>query len=575
MTELTGDDERAEAADEENLDDSDDQKELVSDQRLIDQVRHGDMDAFGLLWKRWRAAGFACALKIAPRQDAEDLVSEAFAKILKTIKKGGGPTGGFRPYLYTTIRNLAMDKRERGHREIAGLEDASIGVSTTESEVFGRLDAERITRVFYAMEPRQRELLWLSDVEDLSLKEMAEKTGLKPNNVGVIVHRARKSFVALWIESHVADNPQLEGEHAWVLGRIGDQLTGRGNVNVRDRVEKHLKECETCAALVTEVADVSKSFRSLIAPAVLGTSTAVWMAAPDADAATIVRPPQMPASVTRSTNWVGWGAAGAVAVAGIAALIFFTSGGVVDASSDDAGEAPVAMPPAVMVPVVTPTPTPVVTPSPLATPTPTTTPVVTPAPSVAPAVVPVSAPKTTRAPKPSAKPSAPATTKPKPAITIGSVSAGPGNVCYAVLSGTALPGSTITLGNGAKGTVTAVANASGRWTAPPLNGLPAGTRSVEAYDRSGKQTPDSAPVTLAKPPSLSITRTDQKVTVTVMGKAGMNVSLSVDGATTVITLGGSGRAVGTYALGESGPHTIVAAYHASGCEAPGARATLR
>src|SRR3954447_11590135 len=85
---------------------SQDSKLTTSDAELIESARSGDTSAFAELWRRH----FRPAARVA-RQftsiDADDLVSEAYARIFQRVLAGGGPTGAFRPYLYTTIRNLA------------------------------------------------------------------------------------------------------------------------------------------------------------------------------------------------------------------------------------------------------------------------------------------------------------------------------------------------------------------------------------------------------------------------------------------------------------------------------------
>ena len=40
---------------------------------------------------------------------ADDIVAEAFARVLAAIRAGGGPDHAFRPYLLAAVRNLAND----------------------------------------------------------------------------------------------------------------------------------------------------------------------------------------------------------------------------------------------------------------------------------------------------------------------------------------------------------------------------------------------------------------------------------------------------------------------------------
>ena len=47
---------------------------------------------------------------------ADDLVAEAFAKVLDTLRSGGGPDLAFRAYLLTTLRNTLYDRIRRDRR---------------------------------------------------------------------------------------------------------------------------------------------------------------------------------------------------------------------------------------------------------------------------------------------------------------------------------------------------------------------------------------------------------------------------------------------------------------------------
>lgn len=89
------------------MSEQDDTKPITSDAMLVEQTRAGDQRAFAELWHRHYRSGARVARQFTSSLDADDLVSEAFTRIYKRVLAGGGPTGAFRPYLYTTIRNLA------------------------------------------------------------------------------------------------------------------------------------------------------------------------------------------------------------------------------------------------------------------------------------------------------------------------------------------------------------------------------------------------------------------------------------------------------------------------------------
>jgi len=86
----------------------------TSDPELISQVRAGDIDAYGLLYDRHRDAAIRLARQLASGTEADDLVSESFAKLLQIIQGGGSPDVSFRAYLLTCVRRLHIDRLRAG-----------------------------------------------------------------------------------------------------------------------------------------------------------------------------------------------------------------------------------------------------------------------------------------------------------------------------------------------------------------------------------------------------------------------------------------------------------------------------
>ena len=79
----------------------------LGDADLVLRARSGDTRAFGELWRRHYRSGIVVARNVSPGTDADDLVQEAYTRIYQSIQRGGGPTGSFRAYLFTSIRNTA------------------------------------------------------------------------------------------------------------------------------------------------------------------------------------------------------------------------------------------------------------------------------------------------------------------------------------------------------------------------------------------------------------------------------------------------------------------------------------
>ena len=86
--------------------DQQDQPDVSDDSSLILRAREGDRDAYAELFERHHRAALNYARSIAGPSDADDLVAEAFTKLLAALGRDIGPVTSFRPYLLTTIRRL-------------------------------------------------------------------------------------------------------------------------------------------------------------------------------------------------------------------------------------------------------------------------------------------------------------------------------------------------------------------------------------------------------------------------------------------------------------------------------------
>src|ERR1700712_4129623 len=89
----------------------------LTDPELISRVREGDVSAYGTLFSRHVDAATRLARLLIGGSDADDLVSEAFVKVLNVLLGGGGPDLAFRAYLLTAVRRLHID-RARGPQKL-------------------------------------------------------------------------------------------------------------------------------------------------------------------------------------------------------------------------------------------------------------------------------------------------------------------------------------------------------------------------------------------------------------------------------------------------------------------------
>ncbi|OZB81371.1 sigma-70 family RNA polymerase sigma factor, partial [Microbacterium sp. 13-71-7] len=252
-----------------------------SDSELVDRTRRGDSAAYGELWHRHYRSGIAVARSFTGTFDPDDLVSEAFTKIYTTISRGGGPTAGFRPYLFTAIRNTAASWG-RGSRETPMEHAESIpDVRFTEEAQLAALNGSLAAQAFRALPSQWQEVLWYSEVEGMPPRDVAPLMGMSPNAVAALAYRAREGLRASWIQAHLASLPE-DSECRWTVERLGSSFRKRLAKANQRRVDDHLETCPTCPVLVEEAGEANRHIGLVLLPLAAGvggaTAYTAWLA---------------------------------------------------------------------------------------------------------------------------------------------------------------------------------------------------------------------------------------------------------------------------------------------------------
>ncbi len=168
------------------------QLDELDDGQLITMARDGHQDAFGVLFARYSYAGRRLARHLGQGEDADDVVSEAFAQILDLLRRGKGPDRAFRAYLFTSIRHESGRRAKARQRVMPTDDDAQIDTAVPFGN--GQLDQFEKTAVRAAYESlpdRWRTVLWHLDVEGRKPHELGPLMDLTPNSVSALVYRAR------------------------------------------------------------------------------------------------------------------------------------------------------------------------------------------------------------------------------------------------------------------------------------------------------------------------------------------------------------------------------------------------
>ena len=183
--------------------------EPEDDGRLIARIAEGDSDAMDALVRRHGAALFRHARAMAGGDVAlaEDALQEALVSVMRHAStfRGEHP----RAWLFTVVRN-AVRKQARARGVVAetspdetgaSLEAAGFGSSERASCFAQALESRELVRKSLAeLEPHERDVIALVDVEGLSLEEAASSLELGLPALKSRLHRARLHLMAILSE---------------------------------------------------------------------------------------------------------------------------------------------------------------------------------------------------------------------------------------------------------------------------------------------------------------------------------------------------------------------------------------
>lgn len=181
--------------------------ENVPEAELIRYAQKGDEQAFAEIIQRHQNMVFSVAYRMVRRRmDAEDVAQQVFAKIFYALKKFD-----MRSSLSTWIYKIAMNEtydylRRLKSRRVVYDGDLTEDFDDSESRSARIADArvlvdEQSEKRDYLMKllahvtEEERTLLFLKEVEGLTIDELAERTGINGNTIKVKLFRARKKLV--------------------------------------------------------------------------------------------------------------------------------------------------------------------------------------------------------------------------------------------------------------------------------------------------------------------------------------------------------------------------------------------
>ncbi|WP_229758707.1 sigma-70 family RNA polymerase sigma factor [Peterkaempfera bronchialis] len=256
-----------------------------SDAELTARVREGDDGAYEELYRRHadavrRYARTCCRDNFT----AEDLAGEVFARTLQALRSGRGPDVAVRAYLLTAVRNIAAawtrsERREQLVEDFTAFtatsavkQPAEVTDPGADTWAMAMADRRMVLRAFVALPEDDRVVLWHTEVERESPKQVAVLLGKTANATAVQAHRARDRLATAFLQAHVSSvQEETCRRHA---DRLGAYARGSLRKRASAEVSAHLKECDRCSAAYLELVDLNTGLRAVLPGGVL-----VWVGA--------------------------------------------------------------------------------------------------------------------------------------------------------------------------------------------------------------------------------------------------------------------------------------------------------
>ena len=180
----------------------------LSDQQLVSSYMEGDTISLEALVERHKTRIFTFIISKVRNQDlAEDIFQDTFFKVIKSLQKGKyNEEGKFLPWVMRIAHNLVIDHfRKIKRMPIAGkpkfdddgfdiFDILSNGEKTSEYVMMEGELYTQLKKLIDQLPAEQKEVLIMRHYEELTFKEIAEKTGVSINTA---LGRMRYSLINL------------------------------------------------------------------------------------------------------------------------------------------------------------------------------------------------------------------------------------------------------------------------------------------------------------------------------------------------------------------------------------------
>ena len=158
---------------------------------LLRRLAKGDAAALDEIFFRYGKRMVALARGIVRSQaDAEDVVSESFVKLVRSV--GKFEEGNGYGYLMRIVRNTALDFLRRNKRRAAENIDDFFSLADERYSPEKREDALFLERAIKSLPPLEKRMIYYRYYLDLTVREIAREQNMSKSSVERAVSRAEE-----------------------------------------------------------------------------------------------------------------------------------------------------------------------------------------------------------------------------------------------------------------------------------------------------------------------------------------------------------------------------------------------
>ena len=179
---------------------------------VIDRIKSGDINAYEILVTEYEKNVYNLALRMTSNpEDAADMTQEAFIKAYSSLDSFRGDSK-FSVWLYRIVSNVCLDfLRRQKRRPSVSLSVEDDDGETAELDIpdeslsphavlESRLTREALGRGLKSLNPAQRQILLMRELQGMSYDEISEALDLEAGTVKSRIFRARKKLCAFLLK---------------------------------------------------------------------------------------------------------------------------------------------------------------------------------------------------------------------------------------------------------------------------------------------------------------------------------------------------------------------------------------